>query len=128
MFHARKTVLVIDNELHILHVLSLKLRQAGYRVITAQDGPEGLELAQVERPDLVIADCEIPGLSGLELCQRLRQIPSTRNIPAIILTAPGLELSGRVMTAAGVQDCFDKPFAPREVVRRIEQILEPVGV
>lgn len=124
MLQTRKTVLVVDNELHILHVLSLKLRQAGYRVLTAQEGRTALEMVQVERPDLVITDCEIPELSGLELCQRMRQIPSIRAIPAILLTAPGMGLGGASLISAGIKFCFDKPFGPREILRSVGQILE----
>src|SRR4051794_10345862 len=78
-----KTILVADDESHILHVVSLKLRNAGYRVVTARDGQEALELATAERPDLLITDYHMPQLSGLELCQKLKQDPSTCSIPTI---------------------------------------------
>src|SRR5712671_5197312 len=79
-----KTILVADDESHILHVVSLKLRNAGFRVVTARDGQEALELAQQEHPDLLITDYHMPQLSGLELCQRLKQDPATTHIPAIM--------------------------------------------
>ena len=82
-----KKVLVVDDEVHILHVVSLKLRNAGFAVITAQDGQEALEIAQVELPDLIITDYQMPHLSGLELCQRLKQLPGTKDIPALLLKA-----------------------------------------
>src|SRR6476659_6762258 len=88
----KKTILVADDETHILNVVSLKLRNAGYRVLTARDGQEALELAQQERPDLIITDYHMPALSGLELCRRLKQDEKTRNIPAIMLTARGYHL------------------------------------
>src|SRR5438874_11402246 len=84
-----KTILVADDESHILHVVSLKLRNAGYRVVTARDGQEALELATIEKPDLLITDYHMPQLSGLELCQKLKQDPATRQIPTIMLTARG---------------------------------------
>src|SRR5438477_4298920 len=83
---ASKTILVADDESHILHVVSLKLRNAGYRVITARDGQEAFELAVQEKPDLIITDYHMPQLSGLELCQKLKQDTATRHIPAIMLT------------------------------------------
>src|SRR4051812_16095776 len=82
-----KTILVADDESHILHVVSLKLRNAGFRVVTARDGLEAFEMAQQEHPDLVITDYHMPQLSGLELCQKLKLNPSTQDIPTIMLTA-----------------------------------------
>ncbi len=82
-----KTILVADDESHILNVVSLKLTNAGFTVFTAVDGQEALELATAQRPDLLITDYHMPQLSGLELCQRLRQNPATAGIPTIMLTA-----------------------------------------
>src|SRR6266700_645735 len=89
---SERTILVADDETHILHVVSLKLRNAGFNVITAQDGQEARELAQQETPELIIPDHHMPQLSGLELCQRLKQDPATSAIPAIMLTARGYHL------------------------------------
>ena len=98
MTNAARKVLVVDDEVHILHVVSLKLRNAGYDVVTAQDGSEALELAQMELPDLIITDYQMPHLSGLELCQRLKQIPATSKIPAVMLTAHGQKMPVQVCT------------------------------
>src|SRR5271170_3720226 len=87
-----KKILVADDESHILHVVSLKLRNAGYTVVTACDGREALELAQQELPDLLIIDYQMPHLSGLELCQQLRKEPATSRVRAILLTARGYDL------------------------------------
>ena len=116
-------IMVVDDEVHILHVVSLKLRHAGYEVITAQDGGEALELAQIERPDLVITDYQMPGLSGLELCQRLKRSAATRQIPALMLTARGFVLDPEAMETAGIKTCLHKPFSPREVLRVVEEML-----
>jgi len=121
-----KKILVVDDEVHILHVVSLKLRNAGYAVITAQDGREALELAQVERPDLIITDYQMPYLSGLELCQKLKHIPITSHIPAIMLTARGFSLDSSAMEIAGIVKCINKPFGPREVLQIVEEILSSV--
>src|SRR5437588_5325069 len=87
-----KKILVADDETHILNVVSMKLRNAGYEVVTARDGQEALEAALAELPDLIITDYHMPQMSGLELCQRLKQEPSTCGIPAIMLTARGYDL------------------------------------
>jgi two-component system alkaline phosphatase synthesis response regulator PhoP len=118
-------VLVVDDEVHILHVVSLKLRNGGYEVITAQDGQEALELAQTELPDLIITDYQMPYLSGLELCQRLKQIPQTQAIPAIMLTARGFALDDSALAATGIRKCLHKPFSPSEVLKIVEGMLHP---
>ena len=122
-----KIVLVVDDEVHILHVVSLKLRNAGYNVITAQDGREALEMAQVERPDLIITDYQMPFLSGLDLCQRLKQNPATREIPAVMLTARGFALEDSAMEEMGIKCCLHKPFSPREVLKVVDDMLEVVS-
>src|SRR5690348_3111006 len=97
-----KTILVADDESHILHVVSMKLRNAGYNVVTAHDGQEALEAALAEPPDLIITDYHMPQLSGLELCQRLKQQPSTSHIPAIMLTARGYSLDPADTASSGI--------------------------
>jgi len=123
MREQKMKVLVADDEIHILHVISLKLRNAGYEVLTAQDGREALDLAQMEIPDLIITDFQMPFLSGLELCQRLKQNPATRHIPAIMLTARGFALDPDEMTATGITTCINKPFGPRELLRIVNEKL-----
>lgn len=123
-----KKVLVVDDEVHILHVVSLKLRNAGYAVITAQDGQEALEIAQMELPDLIITDFQMPHLSGLELCQRLKQHPATKEIPAIMLTARGFALDDSAIASTGIKRCLHKPFSPRQVLLEAEEILGTVVV
>jgi CheY-like chemotaxis protein len=118
-----KKVLVVDDEVHILHVVSLKLRNAGFTVITAQDGQEALEIAQVELPDLIITDYQMPHLSGLELCQRLKQLPGTKDIPALLLTARGFALEESSIASTGIKRCLHKPFSPRQMLLEVEEIL-----
>ena len=117
-------VLVVDDEVHILHVVSLKLRNGGYEVITAQDGNEALELAQTELPDLIITDYLLPYLSGLELFHRLNQIAQTRAISAIILTARGFALDDNAVAATGIKKCLNKPFSPSEVLKIVDGMLD----
>ncbi|MBN1764292.1 MAG: response regulator [Sedimentisphaerales bacterium] len=125
MFEKKYKVLVVDDEVHILHVIALKLRNGGYEIITARDGREALELAQVELPDLIITDYQMPYLSGLELCQRLRQIPATRHIPAIMLTARGFNLEETALRSAGIEICINKPFGPRDLLCTVNEIINP---
>jgi len=119
-----KTILVADDESHILHVVSLKLRNAGFRVLTARDGQEALEMAQHEHPDLLITDYHMPQLSGLELCQRLKQDARTSEIPAIMLTARGYHLEPHDTEQSGILRMLSKPFSPRHLLSTVTEVLE----
>ena len=121
---AGKTILVADDETHILHVVSLKLRNAGFLVITARDGQEALEMAQSEKPHLIITDYHMPQLSGLELCQRLKQDPATCDIPAIMLTARGYQLDPADTQQSGILRMLSKPFSPRQLLITVNEVLE----
>ena len=116
-------VLVADDEAHILHVVSMKLRNAGYEVITAVDGEEALELVASEKPDLLITDNQMPYLTGLEVCQKLRQGGLAADLPIIMLTARGHDLDKQEITAAGISDVLAKPFSPREVLEKVTRLL-----
>jgi len=118
-----KKILVADDETHILHVVSLKLRNAGFNVLTARDGQEALELAQQEQPDLIITDYHMPQLSGLELCQRLKQDPRTSGIPAIMLTARGYHLEPHDTQESGILRMLSKPFSPRQLLTTVNEML-----
>jgi CheY-like chemotaxis protein len=119
-----KRILVADDETHILHVVSLKLRNAGFTVVTARDGQEALEMAQAERPDLIITDYHMPQLSGIELCQRLKQDPATSGIPAIMLTARGYHLDPADTEQSGILRMLSKPFSPRQLLSTVTEVLE----
>jgi len=120
---AGKKILVCDDESHILHVVSLKLRNAGYEVFTASDGQEALELAIAERPDLIITDYHMPSLSGLELCQKLKQDTATAKIPAIMLTARGYQLDPNDTRDSGILRMLSKPFSPRHLLTTVNEVL-----
>jgi two-component system, OmpR family, alkaline phosphatase synthesis response regulator PhoP len=118
-----KKILVADDESHILHVVSLKLRNAGYQVITARDGQEAMELAIADHPDLLITDYQMPQLSGLELCKRLKQNPATMSIPAIMLTARGYALEPQDTESGGILRLLSKPFSPRHLLATVDEVL-----
>lgn len=119
-----KKILVADDESHILHVVSLKLRNAGYSVVCARDGQEALDLCGQQRPDLIITDYHMPQLSGLELCQRLKQDPATAGIPAIMLTARGYSLSDADTANSGICRMLTKPFSPRHLLATVTEVLD----
>ena len=88
-----RKVLVVDDEIHIVHVVAIKLRNNGYEVITANDGAEAFDLAQRENPDIIVTDYQMPAMSGLELVKELRSNEVTKGIPVILLTARSFAIS-----------------------------------
>jgi len=119
----KRKVLVADDESHIVHVVSMKLSNAGYEVLAAADGEEAMELCAVEKPDLVITDYQMPVMTGLELCRRLSSSPQTRHIPTIMLTARGFDIEPDQMAEAGISTVLAKPFSPRELLSKVNELL-----
>jgi CheY-like chemotaxis protein len=126
MSETKRTILVCDDEPHILHVVSTKLKNGGFNVITAADGEEGLQLAREHLPDLVITDYQMPILSGLELCAKLRADEKTAAIPAVMLTARGFSLGEDETQNTNIRKILPKPFSPREILRTVKEIVEGV--
>jgi len=118
-----KKVLVVDDEIHIVHVVAIKLRNNGYEVISAENGAEAFELACEEKPDIIVTDFQMPVVTGLELVERLRQCEQTRNIPVILLTARNFAISQEEQDSLQISGCLSKPFSPRELLGTIEDIL-----
>ncbi len=123
-----KKILVADDEAHILHVVSMKLRNAGFEVLTAMDGEEALEVCNAEIPDMLITDFQMPIMSGLELCKAMRSSEQTKNIPAIMLTARGFDIEPAEMIDAGIATVLAKPFSPREILNKVQELLEEAEV
>jgi two-component system response regulator ResD len=117
-------ILIIEDEDGIIHLLNLYLRDAGYAVVTAKDGADGLALHAREQPDLVILDIMLPAIDGFEVCRRIRAWSQT---PILILTARGDEEERINGLELGADDYLVKPFSPRELVSRVRAILRRVG-
>ncbi|MBG83305.1 MAG: two-component system response regulator [Phycisphaerae bacterium] len=118
-----KRILVVDDEAHIQHVLSLKLRNAGYEVLTASDGEEGLHVAIAASPDLVITDLQMPYMTGTDLCRAFAGRADTRDIPVIILTARGYALSDDDLANGNIKEVVSKPFSPRLLIQMVQVLL-----
>ena len=118
-----KRVLVCDDEPHIVHVVAAKLRNAGIEVYTASNGQEAFELAKAHVPHLVFTDYQMPFLSGLELCAKMRSDSTTCNIPAVMLTARGFSLAEHDLADTNIRKVLVKPFSPRELLRIAQEIL-----
>ncbi len=118
-----QTILVVDDEKDIVDLMRYNLVQAGFRVVSAFDGQQALDVARRERPDLVVLDLMLPTLPGTEVARLLRQEEKTRSIPIVMLTARGSEVDRIVGFELGADDYVVKPFSPRELVLRVQAIL-----
>jgi len=120
---AGKKVLVVDDEIHIVHVVAIKLRNNGYEVLSADNGAEAFELACKERPDIIVTDFQMPVMSGLELVEKLRQRQGTKDIPVIMLTARSFAIPEEQQENLRISSCLSKPFSPKELLGNIEDVL-----
>ena len=116
-----KTILVVEDEISIATLLQYNLEKAGFQVITANDGQDGLNKAVEQRPDLIVLDLMLPKLDGMEVCKELRM--QKINIPIIMLTARDDEFDKVLGLELGADDYMTKPFSPREVVARAKAVL-----
>lgn len=115
-----QTILVVDDEPQLVKVLRGYLEQAGFRVVTAHDGPLALAQYKHEKPDLVLLDLGLPGLDGIDVTRRLRAMG---NVPIIMITARVEETDRLIGLELGADDYITKPFSPREVVARARAVL-----
>jgi len=117
----KKRVLVIDDEQHILDVVVYILEENGFDVVTALDGETGLCLFETEAPDLVVLDLALPGIPGLELFRRMRDIRP--DMPIIMLTSRSEEIDRVLGLELGADDYVTKPFSARELAARVRAVL-----
>ncbi len=120
---AKGKILVVDDEIYIVHILDFSLGMEGYEVITALDGEQAIEKAHAEKPDLIVLDIMMPKLDGYETCKALKGDIETRDIPVILLSAKGRNVDQKIGFEVGADDYITKPFSPRKLVERINAIL-----
>lgn len=120
---AQRRVLVVDDEIHIIHVVAIKLRNNGYEVISAENGAEALKLVCEQVPDIIVTDFQMPVMSGLELVRQLRGNEATKDVPVIMLTARGFAVDDNEIKDLDISEFLSKPFSPKELLRCIEDIL-----
>ena len=119
----KKTVLIVDDEPHVVESIKTELESNGYRVVVSTNGKSAVELAKKVRPDLILLDILMPKLSGLEVCSRLRNDFLTSRIPIVILTVLSDTRKKVIAIEGGADDFLTKPFDPEEVVARIRMII-----
>ena len=113
-----KTVLIVDDEKSIVDILSFNLKKEGYKTLSAYDGPEGLEKALSQSPDLILLDVMLPGMDGFEVCRRIRE--KSDQVPIIMLTAREEESDKVLGLELGADDYITKPFSVRELLARVK--------
>jgi two-component system, OmpR family, alkaline phosphatase synthesis response regulator PhoP len=120
-----KRILLCDDEIHILRAAEFKFKRAGYDVEIAGDGQEAWEAIERQTPDILITDCQMPRLDGFGLVERVRGNAATSDLPILMLTAKGFELSHRELTEKwNVLAVIAKPFSPRELLRRVDAVFD----
>jgi two-component system phosphate regulon response regulator PhoB len=117
------SILIIEDEKDIVDLIAYHLKQSGFSVLSALDGPSGLELVKKNRPSLVILDLMLPGMDGKDICRTLKSNSLTQSIPILMLTAKAEEMDRVIGFELGADDYMTKPFSPRELVLRVKAIL-----
>jgi phosphate regulon transcriptional regulator PhoB len=123
MSNAAHKILIVEDEPDIRKLVQYNLVQERYKVLEAEDGEQALKIVQRDKPNLVILDLMLPGLSGIEICKLLREKPDTAKLPILMLTAKAGEADRVVGLEMGADDYLAKPFSPRELVARVRAIL-----
>jgi DNA-binding response OmpR family regulator len=116
----RATILVVDDEPHVVRLVKANLESSGYKVLTAVDGEQSVRLVESEMPDLVILDIMLPRMDGYEVCRRIREFST---VPIIMLTARSAEVDLVHGFEAGADDYLTKPFAVSELLMRVRAVL-----
>jgi len=116
-------ILAVDDEPHILKLVSFALSSRGFEVLEATDGLSAIEIAQAEQPDLILLDVMMPALDGFEACRRLKANPATSHIPIVMLSAKSQAAEQSNGIDCGATDYICKPFTPKDLVTQVRQVL-----
>jgi two-component system alkaline phosphatase synthesis response regulator PhoP len=123
-----KKVLVADDEIHIVQVVAMKLRNNGFEVVTADNGSDAYKLCCEEKPDIILTDYQMPGLTGIELIEKIRGTSGFENVPVIMLTARGFAVDDQQREKLNIAECISKPFSPKELLNHVENVLQSSAV
>ncbi len=120
---SEKVILIIDDQDDLRFILKFDLLKRGYKAIEAKNGEKGIEIAKADKPDIILLDRKMPGLSGLETCKRLKADESTKNIPVLMLS--GLSEKEEINDAIkeGAAGCIIKPFKFDDLIKRIIELI-----
>ena len=120
-------ILLVDDEEDILEFVSYNLQREGFRVFSARNGLEAIEMAGKVKPDLVILDVMMPEMDGIAACEEIRKLPSCKNVIIAFLTARGEDYSQIAGFEAGADDYITKPIRPKVLISRVKALLKRAG-
>ncbi|MBN1634158.1 MAG: response regulator [Ignavibacteria bacterium] len=121
-------ILVVDDEKDIVDIIKYNLEQEGeFEVLTALDGKEALNIAEEEKPDLILLDIMMPGMNGFDVCKQLKTYAPTSRIPVIFLTAKENEIDEIIGLEIGADDYIQKPISPRKIIARIKSVIRRIN-
>ncbi|MBU1221304.1 response regulator [Myxococcota bacterium] len=120
---AGETILVIDDSPTIIKVVELVLTKAGYKIISASDGVEGIEKAREEKPDMVLLDFVMPKMNGYQVCKHFSESPDLSSIPVVLMSAKGEQVGERFVKVMGIVDYITKPFSPEAITAVVSHTL-----
>jgi two-component system alkaline phosphatase synthesis response regulator PhoP len=120
---AKGRILVVDDEIYIVHILDFSFQMEGYEVTTALNGEEALARVKENRPDLIVMDTLMPRMDGHDACRALKADEETKDIPVVFLSPRDRDADRQKAFEIGVEDFVTKPFSPRKLVERVTAIL-----
>jgi len=120
----KKKIMVVDDEPSLRELVSAVLEQEGYEVITAEDGKEALEKLKTIKPDLILLDMMMPGISGREVCEKIRADKKTKDLKVVFLTVARFsEVGKEELNKMNVSDYITKPFDNDDLLKRVKKII-----
>ncbi len=122
-----RKLLIADDEEAVRSLVRMTLEVDSFEILEAGDGPEALAMARRHRPDLVLLDVAMPGLSGFEVCRALKGDPATASMTVIMLTAKAQDSERQQGLDAGADDYFTKPFSPLVLLTRVDELFADEG-
>ncbi len=117
-------ILLADDESHITHIISLKLKRAGFEVIVVEDGEMAFKAALEHRPDAIVTDLQMPYLSGIELAEQLAKSEQCKDTPIILLTARGYAVEEELKKLPSIKKLLSKPFSAKDLLSDIKALLD----
>ena len=121
--YENKKILVVEDEVKIRNVISMYLKKEGFKVLETGNGLEALSLTEKEKPDLIILDIMLPGMSGYEVCRKIKSNEDTKNIIVVILSAKGQEWEKSEGYEVGADLYETKPFSPKQLINNVKAII-----